>query len=178
MKLINGAASQQFDDDPSGPLIEVTRIRRVGGFDDLRFPVTAPEVLPGCFRRDSVGVKTERLIGKNQPVGMSVGQRKAVIIPAPFRVQEDFGLHAWGSSVPTVQLIVSSTVSLDKLAKAAPQHPTQHLEEADEIGLARTVGADQDGRVGQARQLNIGQGPEAADVNRVDLRHNHRMCSP
>ena len=104
---------------------------------------------------------------------MCMGKRKPVVVSAHFGSHGHRRIHERADLPTAEQLIVSAALPRYELAQVpGPQHPTQHLEEADEVGLAGAVGTDQHGRLGQTSDLDISQGAETFDVDGFDqVRH-------
>ena len=143
MELIDRTAPQQCDDDlrglPAGAV-------GLGGFQYLGFRMAAPKEkpFPLPLRIDCITAEAKRLIDEHEPVGLSMRKCESIFVPACVGAHDQRRFHAWAHTAAAKQLIVGSTLMCDELSQAAsPQHPAHHLEETDQVGLARAVGADE-----------------------------------
>ena len=109
---------------------------------------------------------------------MGVREREPIVVPAFRSAQRDFGLDPCRGFRAAVELIVGAAVHLDELPETSrPEHAAQHLEEADEVGLPRAVGADENRGRRKVRQLDLGQGTEALDSDAFQLDSIRHDCS-
>lgn len=107
-----------------------------------------------------------------------MGKRKPVVVSAHFGSHGHRRIHERADLPTAEQLIVSAALPLYELTQVpGPQHPTKHLEETDEVGLAGAVGTDQYGRLGQTSDLDVSQGAETFDADGFD-QVRHRLILP
>ena len=68
----------------------------------------------------------------------------------------DLCLHARSGSVAPIELVIGTALQFDELTQTTRfEHPAEHVKEADEVGLARTVGSDQHRGAGQIVKLYV-----------------------
>ena len=159
MKLVDRTAPQQRDDDSrglaGGPV-------RLGGFRYPRFRMAAAQVKPLLLVVDRRTIETERLIDEHEPVGVSMRECESILVPSGIGPHGHRRVHPPGDIIAPKELVVGSTLQRDELLQSARlQHPAHHLEEADQIRLARPVGTDQNGYGGQIPDLYVRKGPES-----------------
>ena len=128
--------------------------------------MAAVEVLPRRFGREGVIAGPESFRGKDKAVGVGVGEGKAIVVAARAGAEGDFGCNAGRNTAAAKQLVGGAAVPFYEFGEApGAEHPADHLKEADDVGLAGTVGANQDGTARQPGKRNVGQGAEAADAD-------------
>ena len=111
--------------------------------------MSTTQVFPPRLRPQSVAVESETLFSEEESVGMRMSKYKLIVVAALTRAQCDLGLYAWGSFIAAKQLVVGATLPLNELSESVrAEHPTQHVEETNEIGLSGAVGANQHCRPG------------------------------
>ena len=103
MELVRHAIAQQVDDDRSCLLLR--RRRRPGRGDDPRLCVPAADVLPIGQRPPRPVAETVRLLQKDEPVGVGVGQHEPIVGMAQFRGETQLRLHLRRSAPPVKELI-------------------------------------------------------------------------
>ena len=170
MELIHAAAPQQMDEHASGRGIDARRAGGMRRFHNHRLGMAASEVLPGRFRTQSLLAISERLFREHESVGVHMDKRKPVVVVARIGPYDQLGFQQRADLVTAEQLVVGAALALDELGQpTGADHPADHVEEANDIGFARAVGADQDGRPRQAFDLDVREGAKPLDVNRFDL---------
>ena len=166
MKLKRPAVLEQTANDACRRGVDIGKTALGGRVDPgLRMPAT--DRLPRCLTLSVVTAEAQPFLGEHEPVRGPVGQREGVLVNPVRRRQADVRLHARRHLVAHKKLVVGTALQGDELFEVLrPEHPTQHLEEPDDVGLARPVGSDEHGGVTEIGQFHIGERPKAADRHR------------
>ena len=157
--MIDGTVAQQVDHDRSGR--PISRYPTLSGAYDLCLGMAAAHGTPIRERLQFAAVVAAEPVLfslKHEPIRVRVPQHKTIIIAAQVGRQTNLGLDPPSAPPPAEELVVRSALHLNEVGQPGrPEHPAQHLEESDDIGLSGTVGADNDRHWRKTLDLHVRQ---------------------
>ncbi len=122
---------------------------RPGDIHNAGFGVGAAGIVPVRVIRPPGSAEAKGFLQEDKPVRMRMGEDKTIVVAAGIRLQTQIRLQLRSLSAPPEELVVGAALPLHEfLQPGGAQHPAQHFEEANEVGLPGTVGADHHGDIG------------------------------
>ncbi len=161
VKLIDGALTQKVDDG----LARLALLLQQAGLFSHPFNLG-----PLRLGRDVMGRIPIGFVHHHHGIASrDVGQIKPILVVARCGFKAQLGMDARGLAHPHEELVITAAMAQHELLQVLGlEHPAQHLEEADQGGLACAVGPDEHGELRQLQVLDVLQATEAFDGDRFD----------